>query len=276
MAIFHADPARCTRDGICVSECPVGIIELRGPEAPSISPEAEVFCRNCGHCVAVCPRGAATLATMAPDQLDAVRPDWLLGPEQVSHFLRARRSIRSFAPRLVGRNVLAQLIDVARCAPSASNRQPVHWLVIHDPAEVRRLAGLVVDWMSAGLMTRPPSARPNFERFLAQWDTGTDVICRGAPHLIVASASQDNPAWATDCVIALTYLELAATSFGLGTCWGGFFMAAARQWAPLQKALAIPEGHITCGAMMIGYARHKYYRLPLRNAARITWQGRTV
>ena len=97
------------------------------------------------------------------------------------------------------------------------------------------------------------------------------MICRGAPHLIVACAPKEYPWATTDCAIALTYLELAAPSFDLGACWGGFFTAAARQWAPLQETLALPEGQVVCGAMMVGYPRYRYHRLPLRNEPPITW-----
>lgn len=273
MPLFVVDPARCTRDGVCVAECPTRIIEFApGDETPKVAAEAEEFCRNCGHCVAVCPHGAASITGMAPEQLPRIRPDWLPGRDQVTHFLRARRSIRTYTPQAVEREALTRLIDVARFAPSASNRQPVRWVVIYEAAEVRRLAGFVVDWMRAGLSSQPPAAQRNTLRFIAGWDSGVDMICRGAPHIIVACGPENLPVSATDCAIALTYLELAAPSFGLGACWAGFFTAAARQWPPLQDALALPEGHTACGAMMIGYPRFRYYRLPLRNEAHIIWQ----
>jgi nitroreductase len=169
--------------------------------------------------------------------------------------------------------VLAKLIDVARFAPSASNRQPVRWLVIHEGAEVRRLAGLVVDWIRAALPTQTTAARRNNQRVISLWESGIDMICRGASHLIVACGPTDSPWAASDCAIALTYLELAAPSLGLGACWGGFFTAAARQWPPLQEALALPDGQVVCGALMVGYPRYRYHRLPGRNEPQITWRG---
>jgi nitroreductase/NAD-dependent dihydropyrimidine dehydrogenase PreA subunit len=274
MPLFTADPARCKGDGICVDECPTRIIELTpGDGTPRVPVEAEEFCRNCGHCVAVCPHGAASITGMAPEQLPPVRSEWLPGREQIAHILRARRSIRTYAPQPVEREALAGLIDVARFAPSASNRQPVRWIVIYEAAEVRRLAGLTVDWMRAGLPAQPPAAQRNALRFIAGWDSGLDMVCRGAPHLAIACAPASHPWAVTDCAIALTYLELAAPSFGLGACWGGILTNAARQWPPLQDALALPEGHVVCGAMMIGFPRYRYYRLPLRNEAQVTWRG---
>ena len=276
MSLFVVDPARCKRDGVCVAECPTRIIELApGDAVPYVPAEGEEFCRNCGHCVTVCSQGAVTLGTTAPEQLPSVRTDWLLGPDQVAHFVRARRSMRSYTPQQVEREVLTRLIDVARFAPSASNRQPVKWLVIYDGKEVRRLAGLVVDWLRAGLAAQAAGLRRNTERFVALWESGTDVICRGAPHLIVACGPKDNPWAATDCAIALAYLELAVPSFGLGACWAGFFTAAARQWPPLQESLTLPGDYVVCGAMMVGYPRYRYYRLPQRNEAQITWQEST-
>jgi len=274
MSLFLVDPARCRGDGICVDECPTRIIELKsGDPTPRVPADAEEFCRKCGHCVAVCPHGAASITGMAPEQLLRVRSDWRPGPEQITHFLRARRSIRSYAPQAVERETLAKLIDVARFAPSASNRQAVRWVVIYEAAEVHRLAGLTVDWMRAGLPSQPPTAQRNALRFVKGWDSGLDMVCRGAPHLVIACAPASYPWAATDCAIALTYLELAATSFELGACWAGILTNAARQWRPLGDALALPEEHIVCGAMMIGYPRYRYYRLPSRNEAQVAWRG---
>lgn len=274
MPLFLVDPARCAGDGICVDECPTRVIELGpGDSTPRVPAEAEEFCRNCGHCVAVCPHGAVSIAGMAPDQLPPVRSAWLPDLEQIAHFLRARRSIRAYAPQPVEREALAKLIDVARFAPSASNRQPLRWVVIYDAAEVRRLAGLAVDWMRANLASQAPAEQRNSLRFVSGWDRGLDMVCRGAPHLVIACAPAGYAWAATDCAIALTYLELAASSLGLGACWGGILTNAARRWPPLQDALALPEGHVCCGAMMIGYARYRYRRLPLRNAARVAWRG---
>jgi nitroreductase len=61
------------------------------------------------------------------------------------------------------------------------------------------------------------------------------------------------------CIIALTYLELAVTSFGLGACWAGYFSAAANMGPPMKKALGLPEEHNSFGAMMVGYPKYKYH-----------------
>lgn len=273
MSLFVVDQEKCNRDGICVESCPVGIIELKDRSSvPTPVEYAEKLCINCGHCVALCPEGALSLKTMATEQCPPVKNEWRLGPEKVEHFLRSRRSIRTYKEKSVEPDILKKLIDIAAFAPSAKNFQPVRWLVVKERDQVRRLAGMVVDWMRYMKKEHPVTAREmHLKSVIASWDAGMDAVCRNAPHIIIAHASKKSHAAMVDCSIALTYLELAAPSFELGTCWGGYFTAAAMNWPPLQKALGLPEGHATFGAMMVGYPKYKYYRLPLRNKAHITW-----
>ena len=274
MALFTVDTDKCNRDGICISECPVKLIEFKEKGAfPTPINGAKALCINCGHCVAVCPTGALSHRSMTPEHCPPVRPDWELSPEQVEYFLRSRRSIRTFKKDKVDREILEQLIDVARYAPSGHNFQPVEWLVVHNPDEVHRLGGLVVDWMRYMIKENPQMAQMmHLEAIVAAWDMGIDTVVRDVPHLIIAHAAKANPTSMAASTIALSYLELAASSFNLGACWAGYFGVAATVWPVLKKALELPEGNVTFGVMMVGYPRFKYQRLPLRNPAKVIWR----
>jgi nitroreductase len=234
---------------------------------------AEEMCSRCGHCVAVCPHGALSHTAMTPEQCPPSRREWLIDQERVEHFLRSRRSIRNYKDKKVGREVLTKLIDIARFAPTGGNTQPVRWLVIYDTEEVQRLTAMIFDWLSQ-CMNDPEqeSLVKKFNHTVEAWGRGEDRISRGAPHLIVTHAPKDSPGALSACTIALTYLELAASSIGLGACWSGFIHEAAKVWAPLQKALSFPEENACFGAMMIGYPKYTYQRLPLRNKPMISWQ----
>jgi len=74
------------------------------------------------------------------------------------------------------------------------------------------------------------------------------------------------------CTIALTYLELFATSMGLGCCWAGYFNAATVSFPPMKEALSLPDGHQCFGSMMAGYPEFGYHRLPLRKPPEIIWR----
>lgn len=274
MNLIQIDKDKCQRDRICGLECPGKLIEFRGKGAfPSTIENAAEFCIRCGHCVAVCPNGALTLENISSEQLLRLDKNLLPGPEQVRHMLISRRSIRTYKNKIVKREILEDLIGIAQYAPTGSNKQQVYWLVIEDSAESKRLAGLVVDWMKLLLeQTQDEALSRRYQRIIKAWDNGVDRICRQAPHVIVAHAPENIPAAGTDCVIALSYLELAAYSQGLGTCWAGYFNSAANFYPPMQKALNLPEGHRSCGALLIGYPVYGYQRIPTRNAAQIIWR----
>ena len=274
MGLLTVDQGLCHRDGICAEVCPVGIIEFKDKDAfPTLIDGGEKLCIRCGHCVAVCPHGAMAHAIMKPEECLPVKDDGLLLPEQVEHFLRFRRSIRNYKKKQVDREVLTNLINIARFAPSGHNSQPVRWLVIYEEDEVRKMTGLVVDWMRDLIKEDSPLvAAMHLDRVVSFYDAGLDPICRNAPHIIVAYARKDDRTAQSACNIALTYLELAALSFDLGTCWAGYFNAAASFWPPMQKEMGLPEGNISFGAMMVGYPKFKYQRLPLRNTTSIIWR----
>jgi len=274
MSLFTIDPKLCKRDGICVEECPARIIEIgKNGDFPSPVEKAEEICIHCGHCVAVCPHGALSLKTMRPGDCFPIRKETLPRFESTVEFLKSRRSIRAYKENPVKRGTLLTLIDVARYAPSGSNSQPVHWLLIEDKKEVKRLAALVIDWMRLMVKENPEVAvAGRFDRIVQAWDEGIDRIFRGAPHVVVAFGLKTLPAAQPACIIALTYIELAAYAMGLGPCWAGYFMRASQSFSPLIRALDLPEDHQVFGAMMIGYPKHHYYRIPLKDEPKITWR----
>ena len=273
MALFSVDPDKCKRDGICAAICPARIIRGGDKEIPYPVADARDFCIGCGQCVAICPHGALTHNLMGPDDCLPVKKDWRLDPEHAEHFLRSRRSIRAYKQEPVDRDTIGRLIAMARYAPSARNLQPVHWTVFHDTDKVRRLSVHVVDWMRYMIETMPEiAATMNMDRLVADFDKGIDVICRNAPHLVMAHGDKEDQTGPTSGTIALAYMELAAPSLGLGTCWAGYLGAAAIFWTPLQEALDLPPGHACFGALMLGYPKFAYPLMPARNPPSVHWR----
>ncbi|MFZ5597382.1 MAG: nitroreductase family protein [Bacillota bacterium] len=271
MSLFTVDQGKCKKDGICASECPIKILRLGEEGFPMML--AEAFCIRCGHCVSVCPQGAITLKGMKPEDLTGVQDSLLPSPEQVAHFLSSRRSIRTYKDKAVDRETLEKVIGIANYAPSGHNMQPVEWLVVENRDEVKRLSGIVVDWMRYMIKEKPEMAKPlHMDMVVAGWDMGMDIITRGAPHVVLAHGSKKNPTSRDACTIALTYLELASYSLGLGGCWAGYLGIAAAVFPPMIQALGLPEGNQVYGAMMLGYPKFKYHRIPTRKTPVVTWR----
>jgi len=274
MKLFEVNRQTCNQDGICAAVCPAGIIDFDKSEYPTPAADAEKVCIRCGHCVAVCPTGSFSHREMSAEQCPAIQKTLHLTAEHCEHFLRSRRSIRVYKNKPVPKDDLAGLIEIARYAPSGHNSQCAQWLVLNNSDELHSLAGITVDWMRWMIGNMPEIASSmGLDKTVKRWEGGNDVVLRGAPAVIVTHAEKDNGAAPSTCTIALTYLELAAVSMGLGCCWAGYFNAAATTFPPLAEALSLPEGHQCFGAMMVGYPKFNYHRLPLRKPPGITWRS---
>lgn len=271
---INVDTNSCKRDGICAAVCPMSIIELpEGAAAPTLVAGLEELCIKCGHCVAVCPHGALSLDEMPAADCPPLQAALAIDRAQAEQFFRSRRSIRTYLDKAVEREKLARLIDMAHYAPTGTNSQQVQWLVINAREQLHSLAGMIIDMVRYLIKEGHPLAKAyRLERSVAAWEAGRDPVLRGAPALVIAHAPKAYPLAQVDCTAALTFLDLAAPTLGLGCCWAGFFMMAASQWPPLQRALDLPAEHACCGALMIGYPRYAYHRLPLRRTATVSWQ----
>ncbi len=274
MNFFTIDPEKCNRDELCVKACPTKVIQMSSSEElPVPIPEFEEYCLACGHCVAVCPTEAFSLSWLSPGKCLDVHKEFSISQEQAEQFLRSRRSIRNFKDKPVERQKLEKLLEIACFAPSAKNSQPWHWTVIEDQTEVRRLASMVIDWMRSVITQHPEQAdQRGFVRVVSTWDAGEERICRGAPHVIVVHGDKDYGFGAEDGALALSYFELFAPTLGLGSCWGGYFYSAVNAYPPLFEALGLPANHRAYGAVMVGYAKFKYQRIPLRNEPQVSWK----
>jgi len=273
MGYLIVDENKCNKDGICAAECPMALIKLKdGDGFPEMVPGGDQMCLVCGHCVAVCPHGALSHDQVPIEKCSTIDNDLIIDENQAVQFLRSRRSIRFFKDEPPDKAILQRLIEIARYAPTGGNGQLVEWLVLTDQAGIREMAGMAVDWMRKVLEKAPQSAPPYMPVVVSSWDMGFDAVLRDAPVLVVASAPEEAANGMVDVTLALSYFELAAPKFGLGTCWAGLLQGALLSSFSAREAIGLPEGHPHHYPMMVGYPKRKYYRLPERKEPKITWK----
>jgi nitroreductase/NAD-dependent dihydropyrimidine dehydrogenase PreA subunit len=273
MSLFQVDEEKCKKDGICAAECPLSIIDFQDKkQVPKPYDHSESMCINCGHCVAACPHGALSHKNIALEDCLEVDKNFKFDVEQTEHFLRGRRSIRNYKDKAVEKEKIEKLIQIASHAPSGHNVQPVQWQVINGKERVSEFSALVIDWMKHMLKEQPDLAKMmSLDMICAAWDMGMDVVSRNAPVLVLTNGGAKDPFADTACKIAMTFFDLAVPSQGLGSCWNGYFNRAVISWKPLQDALGFKEGFTNYGAMMLGYSKYPYFRMPTRNTPKVTW-----
>jgi nitroreductase len=72
--------------------------------------------------------------------------------------------------------------------------------------------------------------------------------------------------------MAITYLEIAAVSLGVGTCWAGYVFIGAAHSPELHAALGLPNGQRCAGAVLVGRAAVAHLRIPARRSPTIHWR----
>jgi nitroreductase/Pyruvate/2-oxoacid:ferredoxin oxidoreductase delta subunit len=269
-AIIKIDESLCINCDACIRCCPGGLIaEGKFPVPTADSWE---FCIDCGHCVAICPTAALQQRAMGPEDCGSIDIQLIPTWDEARQFLVTKLSIRGYVNKPVEKEKILQLLDVARYAANGGNRQVLRWLVINDPAKVHQVAALTIDWMKSTKDTNPTLYHEaKLEVFINHWEAGRDQISRGAPCIIQAWAGKDERTAPPAAAIAITHIQLAATTLGLGTIWTEGIGFASRAYKPLLDVLGMPEGQIPFATFLIGYPTEFYHRIPARKPVDVTW-----
>ena len=135
----------------------------------------------------------------------------------------SRRSIRSYENKDISEEVMRQVLEAGRLAPSAANRQPTHFVVVNDHEILKTLCDSI------------------FSRFV-----------KSAPIAIVGCAdikSLLTGKWAVvDATIAMQNMVIAAWALGIGSCWIG-----SCNEEKVKELLKIPEKWKVVALITLGY-----------------------
>jgi nitroreductase len=197
-------------------------------------------------------------------------PRW----EEARQFLISRRSTRVYINKPVEKEKIQQILDLVRFAPSGGNRAAniLRWVVVSDPALVRNVAQMTIDWMRTVRESNPAMYKEGkLGTFTSAWDEGQDQISRGAPCFIQAWAPGDERTAPQATTIALAYAQLAGHALGLGSSWSGGINTAAQAYPPLIKLLGLPKGIVSFGTILLGYAAETFLRIPDRKLPEVSW-----
>ncbi len=134
-----------------------------------------------------------------------------------------RHSVRDFRDEPVPEEVLQDMLEAARLAPSAQNRQPWRFIILRDREKIRSLAA------NCGLI-----GLSNF-------------FIKKAPMLVIACADTDKNLrvngqdyYLVDTTIAFHQMILTAWSHGIGSCWlAAFSEKKLKSWLQLPKSWRI-------------------------------------
>src|SRR4051812_37912663 len=180
-----------------------------------------------------------------------------LSADQVLTTTRAVRK-RLDLSRPVDRSVIEECLQIAQQAPSASNRQHWHFIVVTEPAKKEALAAVYGEGRATMMANRLAAATTDAERADAQAraaapDEFTPKLAQAPPGVIpcVEGAGDAHAygsqaaVWGTIAPAAWSFM-LAARARGLGTVWTTIHLYHEREAADI---LGIPYDSVMQAAL---------------------------
>lgn len=147
----------------------------------------------------------------------------------IYELIETRCSIRAYRAQPVPEASIRRILEAARQAPSACNRQPWHFFVVRDAETRRQLFPYERQaWIAAAPVVLVACSLPD-----AAWVRAQD----GKNHADI------------DIAIAMEHVMLAATAEGLGACW-----ICAFDPEVFRQALRLPDAMTPVAATPLGYA----------------------
>ena len=147
-------------------------------------------------------------------------------PIPIINIIRSRRSVREFLDRPVEEDLIANILDASRWAPSGLNNQPWHFVVVRDREIAGSLAGC----------------------------TRYNSIVHSAPLLIAVFLDRDvmydHTKDVQACGAAIQNMLLATHGMGLGAVWLGEIL---NQKDEVRDILNAPESLELMAVVAIGY-----------------------
>ncbi len=154
---------------------------------------------------------------------------------ELKHIIASRRSIRNFKPDPIPNEILQEILEAGRMAPSAQNRQPWRYIVFTKSEDIKELAkktGLI--GMSNFFIKEAPCV------IIACAETKKNLRVNGQDYYLV------------DTAISFQQMILSAWAHGIGSCW-----LAAFSEKTLAKYLKLPKSWRIVALSPFGYPKEE-------------------
>jgi len=177
---------------------------------------------------------------------------------QVIENIKHRRSIRKYESRKISKELIKEIIEAGRYAPSAHDSQPWRFVVIENKEQIKNLSNHIKDWFKkrlvlgkiAGIFNK--KIKSEIESAKKRLFKEDDLFFYDAPLLVLVCAKPTRFSL-QDCSLAAENMMLAARSLGIGSCWIGFADLVINKNKGLMAKLGVPKGYKIMAHLIFGY-----------------------
>ena len=258
------DEKKCIGCGLCAADCIAQNIVIEGKA------RVKQDCFQCGHCVAVCPKGAVSIPEYDMADVEEYDADsFTLQPEAVLHSIKFRRSIRNYKPEAVPEDVLRTLAEAGRYTATAKNSQSNGFVFVQkEMTELKDRVWQFIDDIAHKDIREIDKAFLPYLVFnqRRKKDAEDDYLFRNAPMVLYVVSDS-----ALDAGLAAQNMEMMGVSLGLGMLYNGYLARVSDANEELKQWLGIGDRTIRA-CMLLGYPAVHYARTAPRKTADVIWK----
>lgn len=171
--------------------------------------------------------------------------------------INSRRSTRAYEPKPVPKDIIDKIIEAGNQAPftSITRAQPWRFVVVQNPEFKQKLFQTAFPfWKNAtdGMKENYPEIYKMATCLYDAMDEPKDVIYYNAPVIIFVIGPATGGA--VSCALACENMMIAASSFGLGSCYVGFG-AMVKSNVDVVQALELKDDEAIYGPILLGYPK---------------------
>ncbi len=246
---------KCIGCGLCVSVCVRDAIVVKDWKAVE-NPKSELGCMDCGHCMAICPNDGIRL-TRYKNQKDVPEPYGnkpVLTYDNLLRFLKQRRTMRWFLESKVTPKEFEKIFAAAHYSPSTFNAQDVIFVVIDNDLDgFQKHVAKILEPLAA----ENPQVRRYIDYIRDPSGFKYNPLLWTGKQIILAFSKRR-----ADAFIAMSRVELAAGTLGLGGFYSLWIAKAERQdHDELMKFFPeIPDGYRMNVVYVIGRPEIRFVR----------------
>lgn len=186
---------------------------------------------------------------------------------EVLKAIKARRSVRTYEPKKIPREIINTIIEAANQAPSGMNSQPWRFVVVEDEALHKKLINTAVPNVKKLLEKVKTSNPERYQQIMKRFEELEDPIYYSAPAIIFVVGKGTYAD--LSCSLACENMMLAAYSLGLGTCWVQFGSLVTDN-KEITGAFELKEDEKIFGPILVGYPKSTP-EPPVKKPPEIKW-----
>ena len=146
---------------------------------------------------------------------------------ELTEVIKRRRSVRKFEPKPISEEIIRDILDCARLAPTANNLQPWLFGAVTDPSIRREIAELT-----------------EYGKFIKDC-----AVC------FAVFADSTKKYFLEDGCAATENILIACAAHGIGSCWGAGHKKVYVE--SIRKRLKVPEPYTLIALIAAGYSKEQ-------------------